>query len=333
MERTVELREAIADGAIAGILSLEGVEALGRDPGMIRTLHRLGVRMAGLTWNRANAFADGLAEQTGAGHHPLGFELLGEMEQLGIALDLSHLSPRGCELALERFGGPVLASHANAAAVFANPRNLADDVLAGVGERGGVVGLCAIPAFVGPGDPTERLAEHHAHIAAVAGADAVAFGADFCGFFGDDDRPAAAARAADRGGHDAGAARPEPPRETFYADVLAAAGEPAGRPLAGATRCGSWRACWRERGRAVGELRSGRAVAGRGGPRALERIERCSRGLNAFVTVTRELALEQAPRPPSGRTRTGPRGRWPACRSRSRICSTWPGCARPAARS
>ena len=69
VERAVELREAIADGAIAGILSLEGVEALGRDPGMIRALHRLGVRMAGLTWNRANAFADGLAEQT-AHHQP-----------------------------------------------------------------------------------------------------------------------------------------------------------------------------------------------------------------------------------------------------------------------
>jgi microsomal dipeptidase-like Zn-dependent dipeptidase len=86
--------------------------------------------MAGLTWNRANAFADGLAEQTGAGITGLGFELLDEMGQLGMALDLSHLSPRGCELALERYGGPVLASHANAAAVFANPRNLADDVLA-----------------------------------------------------------------------------------------------------------------------------------------------------------------------------------------------------------
>src|SRR3954468_19828694 len=137
VERTVELRQAIADGAIAGILSLEGVEALGRDPGMIRTLHRLGVRMAGLTWNRANAFADGLAEQTGAGITPLGFELLDEMAELGMALDLSHLSPHGCELALERYGGPVLASHANASSVFANPRNLADDVLAGVGGRGG----------------------------------------------------------------------------------------------------------------------------------------------------------------------------------------------------
>ena len=153
------------------------------------------------------------------------------MGQLGMALDLSHLSPRGCELALERYGGPVLASHANAAAVFANPRNLADDVLAGVGERGGVVGLCAIPAFVGPGDPAQRLAEHHHHIAAVAGADAVAFGADFCGFFGDGiDPPLLPEQPTDV---DTMLARQaEPPRETFYADVLSATGEPHDGALA-----------------------------------------------------------------------------------------------------
>jgi membrane dipeptidase len=230
VERAMELREAIADGAVAGILSLEGVEALGRDPGMIRTLHRLGVRMAGLTWNRANAFADGLAEQTGAGITGLGFALLDEMGQLGMALDLSHLSPRGCELALERYGGPVLASHANAAAVFANPRNLADDVLAGIGERGGVVGLCAIPAFVGPGDPAQRLAEHHAHVAAVAGADAAAFGADFCGFFGDMEPPLLPDHPTDV---DTLLARQaEPARETFYAEVLSATGQPEDGPLA-----------------------------------------------------------------------------------------------------
>ena len=231
VERAVELREAIADGAIAGILSLEGVEALGRDPSMIRALHRLGVRMAGLTWNRANVFADGLAEQTGAGITGLGFQLLDEMGQLGMALDLSHLSPRGCELALERYAGPVLASHSNAEAVFANPRNLADDVLAGVGERGGVVGLCAIPAFVGPGDPAQRLAEHHHHIVSVGGADAVAFGADFCGFFGDGiDPPLLPEQPSDV---DTMLARqPEPPRETFYGDVLSATGQPDDGALA-----------------------------------------------------------------------------------------------------
>ena len=93
------------------------------------------------------------------------------------------------------------------------------------------MGLCAIPAFVGPGDPAQRLAEHHHHIAAVAGADAVAFGADFCGFFGDGiDPPLLPEQPSDV---DTMLARQaEPPRETFYADVLSATGQPHDGALA-----------------------------------------------------------------------------------------------------
>jgi membrane dipeptidase len=231
VESAAELREAVEAGAIAGVLALEGVEALGHDPSLMRPLHRLGVRMVGLTWNRANPFADGLSGETGAGITPLGLELLAEMEQLGVALDLSHLSPLGCERALQRFSGFVLASHANAKAVHDNPRNLADDVLAAVGERGGVVGLCATPVFTGAGDAAARLAQHHVHMAAVAGPDAVAFGADFCDFFGEDLDPPLLPDPPD----DADlllARQPEPDRARFYADVLAAAGQPADGPLA-----------------------------------------------------------------------------------------------------
>lgn len=233
VETAAELREALADGAIAGVLALEGVEALGRDPDMLAPLWRLGVRMAGLTHNRANAFADGVGEDDGAGITALGGELLERMSELGVALDLSHLSRRGCAIALERFGGPVLASHANADAVHRNPRNLTDDVLAELGRRGGVVGLCAIPAFIGAGDPYRRAAEHHAHVAALAGPAAVAFGADFCDYFGPDtdgpllpDDPSPADLAL--------AEQPEPDRGSYYARVLDAAGQPADGALASA---------------------------------------------------------------------------------------------------
>jgi len=230
VDNRAELDDALASGAIAGVLALEGVDALGRDPGMIRSMHRLGVRMAGLTWNRSNAFADGLADETGVGLTPLGRELLDEMGALGMALDVSHLSPRGCELALEHFEGTVLASHSNADAVHHNPRNLADDVLAAIGERGGVVGLVATPAFTGPGDAAAQLARHHDHIARVAGPKAVAFGADFCDYFGPD---VAALLPDDPGETDLALLRqPEPDRSTFYRDVLAASGQEADGPLA-----------------------------------------------------------------------------------------------------
>jgi membrane dipeptidase len=230
VQSRAELAEALDEGAIAGVLALEGVDALGRDPAMIRPLHRLGVRMAGLTWNRSNAFADGLSDETGAGLTPRGRALLDEMAELGMALDLSHLSPRGCALALEHFDGTVLASHANAGAVHANPRNLEDDVLAAIGERGGVVGLCATPAFTGPGDPAVQLTRHRDHIASLAGQAAVAFGADFCDFFGPDVAPLLPEDPDDV--DRALAAQPEPDRATFYRDVLAAAGETEDGPLA-----------------------------------------------------------------------------------------------------
>jgi membrane dipeptidase len=229
-----ELAEALDAGAVAGVLALEGVEALGREPALITSLHRLGVRMAGLTWNQANEFADGLAEDRGVGVTPLGLELLGEMERLGIALDLSHLSRRGCEVALEAFSGAVCASHANAKAVERNPRNLDDDVLAEVGRRGGVVGVNAIPAFLGGGDPIERAVTHHAHIARVAGSAATAFGADFCEWLGPDplgdDLPLMPEDAtAEELEH---ARTSEPPRESFYADVLAGVDPEQREPLA-----------------------------------------------------------------------------------------------------
>src|SRR5262249_22234528 len=121
------------------------------------------------------------------------------------------------------FSGTVLASHANADAVHHNPRNLADDVLAGIGERGGVVGLCATPVFTGPGDAAGQLARHHDHIAPVAGPSAVAFGADFRDYFGPD---LAALLPDDPDESDLALLRqPEPDRSTFYRDVLTAVGQ------------------------------------------------------------------------------------------------------------
>jgi membrane dipeptidase len=174
-----ELDEALAAGAVAGILSLEGAEPLGREPGLVRVLERLGVRLIGPTWNRANAFADGVGEPGGAGLTVLGERLLDEMQELGMGLDLSHLSPRATEAALRRYSGTVLASHSNSYSVYANARNAGDELLAEIGRRGGVAGLNALRAFIGPGDPATGLANHAQAIAKAAGPQGTAFGCDF----------------------------------------------------------------------------------------------------------------------------------------------------------
>ena len=112
-----QLDAALDAGAIAGILTLEGAEPLGREPELVRLFGRLGVRSIGLTWNRANDFADGATEDRGAGITPAGRRLLGEMAAAGIALDLSHLTERGATTRSSTPPGHVFASHSNAAAV------------------------------------------------------------------------------------------------------------------------------------------------------------------------------------------------------------------------
>ena len=226
------LDAALADGALAGILSLEGVEALGREPSLLAPFRRLGVRLAGPTWNRANDYADGAAEDRGAGLTPLGRRLLEELAVLGIALDLSHLTRRAACDCLERADGLVLASHSNARALVPTVRNLDDDVLRAIGERGGLVGVNAQRAFLGRGEPAALAAQHARHIAAVAGEDVPAVGADFTAFLPDSfpeppelGLPPDADRSLQR--------LPEAPRETFYPDLARELGDRASAVLSG----------------------------------------------------------------------------------------------------
>ena len=216
-----ELDAALADGAIAGILSLEGAEPLGRDPELARVFARLGVRAIGLTWNRANDFADGATEDRGAGITPAGRRLLEEMAEAGIALDLSHLTERAAHDALEHAPGAVFASHSNAAAVYPSLRNLPDDVIAGIGERGGVCGLNLIPVFLGPDPVGPQAAAHARHIAAVGGPTVPALGADFVAFLSHGPAEPAHLRPPEGPDPDLRDA-PEPPRETAYAEIRSA---------------------------------------------------------------------------------------------------------------
>jgi membrane dipeptidase len=215
-----ELDAALADGALAGMLALEGAEPLGADPELIDVFAHLGVRMLSPTWNAANAFADGAGEPRDGGLTGAGHRLVERLGELGIALDLSHLSRRSCAEALEATRGPVLASHACADAVYGSARNLPDDVIAEVGRRGGVVGLPFLPVFAGPGDVTVRLADHYEHLLAVGGSAVPACGADFMGFLPPVDPEQAGAWVPP--GSDLDLARAsEPLREQAYADLAA----------------------------------------------------------------------------------------------------------------
>jgi membrane dipeptidase len=174
--------DAVEDNERLGLmLSMEGAEPFGYDPEMADVFWELGVRMFALTWNRRNAFAEGLAEPGAGGLSRLGNELVDRLVARGAILDLAHASEQTFLDVLGRAdGASLVVSHASCRAVSDTPRNLSDGQLEALAERGGVVGIMAHPLVVDPDEPTiERVIDHLDHAVETVGIDHVGLGADF----------------------------------------------------------------------------------------------------------------------------------------------------------
>ncbi len=178
-----DLQAVLQSGQRAALLSLEGADALNGQIGVLHALFRLGVRLIGLTWNGANSVADGVGEARGAGLSQFGRDVVRTMRSLGMVVDVSHLAERGVWDVLDIYGGPVVASHSNAAAIHAHRRNLSDDQVRGIAATGGIVGATFVPGFIGDKNvlASEDLLRHIDHLLTVAGPDGVALGSDFDG--------------------------------------------------------------------------------------------------------------------------------------------------------
>jgi membrane dipeptidase len=182
--RAADVRRAKIAGQVAAILGIEGGEALEGDLAVLRVFYRLGVRLLTLTWNRRNALADGLKEtRTAGGLTNLGVEAVQEMNRLGMLVDIAHIAPAGLRDVLQVSTAPVIASHANARAVTDHHRNVGDEDVRAIAEKGGLVGVTFVPSFVDPEKPSlERLVDHVVHLLQMGGEDHVGVGSDFDGF-------------------------------------------------------------------------------------------------------------------------------------------------------
>jgi membrane dipeptidase len=180
VERAEDL-DAVESGERIGLmLSLEGVECFGVEVWPADVFHTLGVRMAGLTWNRRNAFSDGAAED-GGGLSRLGRDLVDRLVSLGVILDLAHASRGAYTEILERAGGaPIICSHGGCRAVYDTPRNLDDDQLRALREAGGLFGLMLHPYAIGAERRTiDGVVDQLEHAVSVMGIDRVCLGGDF----------------------------------------------------------------------------------------------------------------------------------------------------------
>lgn len=177
------IRQLHGTGRLAVVLAVENGSALEGDPAYVDVLFRRGVRMMGLTWNSSNGLADGALESTHGGLTPVGRAVLQRMQDVGMVVDVSHLSEKSFWDVLAATHGPIVATHSNAAGLTPHQRNLTDNQLRAMAERGGVVGVNFVPAFLG-GASLVQILEHVTYLVSLMGADSVALGSDFDGFTG-----------------------------------------------------------------------------------------------------------------------------------------------------
>jgi membrane dipeptidase len=142
-------------GKLAVLLGIEGGHSIEHSLGLLRRYHALGARYMTLTWNNSNGWADSSgdpddpsAQHTQDGLSHFGVEVLGEMNRLGMMVDVSHASDRAFYRALEVSRAPVIASHSCARALCDSPRNLTDPMLRDLAASGGVVQVNFFSAFV-----------------------------------------------------------------------------------------------------------------------------------------------------------------------------------------
>src|SRR6478609_55228 len=146
-----EVERATATGRLASLLGAEGGHSIGCSLGTLRLLHVLGVRYLTLTHNDNTPWADSATDVPAVGGlSEFGREVVGEMNRLGMMVDLSHVAATTMRAALETTDAPVIFSHSSALALCDTPRNVPDDVLATLPDNGGVCMVTFVPEFVSP---------------------------------------------------------------------------------------------------------------------------------------------------------------------------------------
>ena len=201
--RPEDIRKNAEAGKISGMLTIEEAGCCKGSLGVLRRMYELGVRMMTLTWNHENELASPnvvpgngpiwpCMPNTETGLTERGFAFLEEMEKLHITADVSHLSDKGFWDIANHSTRPFAASHSNCRALSPHNRNLTDEMIRALAEKGGIAGLNYCASFVDADSAhpklcrstVERLAKHAAHFKQVGGIEVISLGSDFDGIGG-----------------------------------------------------------------------------------------------------------------------------------------------------
>ena len=174
-----------AESRMSALIALEEGGILEGSIDNLRSFYEKGARFITLTWNYPNQIGFPHGEEHGhKGLTPFGFTVLEELNRLGMIADVSHLSEGGFWDVAKHCKTPFMATHSNCRALRDHTRNLTDEQIRALADKGGVMGISVVKNFLKDGEDEgrpEAMVAHIRHAHAVGGLDVLAIGTDFDG--------------------------------------------------------------------------------------------------------------------------------------------------------
>jgi membrane dipeptidase len=188
VRRHADLERAKSEAKLAVIFSFEAASMLEDKPARIDLFRKLDVLIMQLSYNHTTPFGTGCLDGETGGVTELGRKAIARMNELGVALDLSHSNTRSTAEGIALSAKPPMITHAGCRAVFHHPRNKRDEEMRALADKGGVMGIYMLP-FLTPENRQPMLADymqHLTHALKVCGEDHVGIGTDTAFFIVDD---------------------------------------------------------------------------------------------------------------------------------------------------
>lgn len=147
-----DIARITSEKKLCGLIGIEGGTAIEKNLDNINAFFDLGVRYIGLTWNNSNFISTSAKEETENGKpgglSGFGIEVIKRMNEVGMLIDVSHLSEAGFRDVMENSSSPVIASHSNCYSIAPHFRNLKDDQIKAIAKSGGYIGINFYDAFL-----------------------------------------------------------------------------------------------------------------------------------------------------------------------------------------
>ncbi len=175
------------ENKISAFLTIEEGGIIAGKHKRLETLYEQGIRLMTLLWNQENCIGFPNSKDPmimSQGLKPFGREIVERMNELGMIIDVSHLSDGGFWDVIRLSDSPIVASHSNARELCNHPRNLSDDMIKALATRGGIAGVNFYPYFLNGQDKAgiQEIVSHIRYMLHVGGEDFVSLGTDFDGF-------------------------------------------------------------------------------------------------------------------------------------------------------